>query len=95
MIDLKRSLKNFGALAIHKGSANSMPDVNEMYNIMVSFWGCVKKVFPEAWGLPSTESRLMHSAGIAALGILMDRMVQRYPKDKNLQSNIFLKKILF
>ena len=59
----QNSLKNFGALAIHKGSANSIPDVNEMYNIMVSFWGCVKKVFPEAWGLPSTESRLMHSAG--------------------------------
>ena len=77
----QNSLKNFGALAIHKGSANSIPDVNEMYNIMVSFWGCVKKVFPEAWGLPPTESRLMHSAGIQAMGVLMDRIILRIPRD--------------
>ena len=46
------------------------------------------KLFPEAWGLPSTESRLMHSAGIQAMGHLMDRIIPRMPRDKNLKTNI-------
>ena len=39
-------------------------------------------------GLPPTESRLMHSAGIQAMGLLMDRIVSRYPKDDQLKNNI-------
>ena len=48
------SLKNFGALSLYKGHGQKGADLNEMYNIMVSFWGSVKEVFPEAWVLPST-----------------------------------------
>ena len=63
-------------------------DVNEMYNVMASFWSAVRDVFPEAWGVPATESRLMHSAGIQAMGVLMDRLMPRIPKDQNFDANL-------
>lgn len=85
---IKKSINDYGVLALYKGSGKTVSDVSSMYNIMVAFWGAVRETFPTAWGLPATESRLLHSAGISALGVLMDRMVPRFPKDKNLQSNI-------
>jgi len=82
------SLKNYGALSLYKGSRGIPSDVNSMYLIMVAFWSAVKETFEDAWGLPPTESRLMHSAGIQAMGVLMDRMVPRIQNDKNLKQNI-------
>ena len=82
------SLKNYGALAMLKGSNRGQYDLNGMYFIMTSFWSAVKRAFPEAWGLPPTESRLMHSAGIQALGVLMDRMVPRYKQDNDFENNL-------
>lgn len=82
------SLKNYGALALFKGSGRGASDVNAMYQTMVAFWSAVRDAFPEAWGLPPTQSRLMHSAGIQALGVLMDRMVPRIQQDKNLKKKI-------
>ena len=35
-------------------------------------WSAVSIVFPEAWGLPPKASRLMHGAGLRAMGRLMD-----------------------
>jgi hypothetical protein len=34
----------------------------------------VKDAFPEAWGKPSSQSRLVHGVGIKAMGIIMDRI---------------------
>jgi len=34
-----------------------------------------QKVFAEAWGKPPAQSRLMHGAGIRAMGRLMDRVM--------------------
>ena len=82
------SLKNYGALALYKGAGRMQADVNEMYNVMASFWSAVRDVFPEAWGVPATESRLMHSAGIQAMGVLMDRLMPRIPKDQNFDANL-------
>jgi hypothetical protein len=48
-----------------------------MYRLLVTFWSAVKAVFPEAWGKDSRHSRLMHSAGIEAMGVLMDRIYAR------------------
>ena len=42
-------------------------------------------VFPEAWGRPPTESRLMHSAGIEAMSLLMDRIMSRAAPGMDLQ----------
>jgi len=84
----ENSLKNYGALALYKGAGRQPSDVNGMFTTMTAFWGAVRDVFPHAWGLPPTESRLMHSAGIQAMGVLMDRMIPRIPQNKDFQKNI-------
>ena len=48
-----------------------------MYELLVTFWTAVKNAFPDAWGKDPRQSRLMHSAGIEAMGYLMDRIVTR------------------
>ena len=41
--------------------------------ILLAFWSAVRATFPAAWGQPPRQSRLMHSAGLRAMGKLMDR----------------------
>ncbi len=48
-----------------------------MYDTVRHFWTAVKQAFPHAWGLPAEQSRLMHSAGIEAMGSLMDHLMPR------------------
>jgi DGQHR domain-containing protein len=79
---LVKAIKNsintpLGALAQYKASGDRPADVDAMYKMLVAYWSAVRAVFPNAWGLPPTESRLMHSAGIAAMTILMDRLMSR------------------
>jgi DGQHR domain-containing protein len=67
-----------GALAPFKASPDESVDLAAMYRTLNVFWTAVRQVFPSAWGLSPTKSRLMHSAGIEAMGILMDRMFARH-----------------
>ena len=74
---MKASLKTpAGALGQfkHNGDGN---DTAAMYDALLLYWSAVRDTFPEAWGKPSTESRLMHSAGIRAMGALMDTVMLR------------------
>jgi len=72
---IKNSLNNpLGALAPFKGGASEMMNIEAMYKILTTFWSAVKDVFPEAWEKDPRQSRLMHSAGIEAMGVLMDRI---------------------
>ena len=64
-------------MATFKVGLGGHADIEGMYRLMLLFWGVAKEVFPHAWGLPPTKSRLMHSAGIEAMGYLMDRIVTR------------------
>jgi DGQHR domain-containing protein len=66
-----------GSLAPYRTAGDRPADVDAMYRTLVAYWTAVRAVFPEAWGLPPTESRLMHSAGIAAMSVLMDRIMSR------------------
>src|SRR4030095_16877949 len=43
--------------------------------MLIVYWTAVRDTFPDAWGRPPTESRLMHSAGLRAMGRLMDRIM--------------------
>lgn len=43
------------------------------FQALCIYWSAVRDAFPDAWGRSSEESRLMHSAGIQAMGALMDR----------------------
>ena len=77
----KAILKNLrppiGALNQYKGLGSEPSDTDSMYQTLVIYWSAVRDVFPDAWGLPSKKSRLMHSAGIRAMGVLMDQIMLR------------------
>lgn len=74
---MKRSLQDpRGALAAHVDT-DGTADTDSMYRLLVSFWTAVKDVFPHAWALPPDRSRLMHSVGLTAMGILMDQVMTR------------------
>ena len=73
-----------GSLAPYKTIGNQPADVDAMYKALVAYWSAVRTVFPEAWGRPPTESRLMHSAGIEAMSLLMDRIMSRAAPGINL-----------
>jgi len=66
-----------GALAPYKAMGRDNADLESMYKLLVTFWSAVKEVFHEAWGKDPRKSRLMHSAGIEAMGVLMDRIYAR------------------
>jgi DGQHR domain-containing protein len=64
-----------GALSPYRGPTGT--DMAGMYKALVAYWSAVKSAFPDAWGRPPTQSRLMHSAGVRAMGALMDQVLLR------------------
>lgn len=66
-----------GALASFRSLDGTTSSPNQMYEAVVRYWSQVKRAFPEAWGKPAEQSRLTHSAGIEALGALMDYLAPR------------------
>ncbi|MDA7618225.1 DGQHR domain-containing protein DpdB [Verrucomicrobia bacterium] len=64
-----------GCLFAYRDISTGETDIDSIWHILVTFWSAVKEVFPEAWGLPPTKSRLMHSAGLWSIGRLMDRII--------------------
>ena len=76
---IRNSINNpLGALAPYKGLGESGTDIEGMYKALCGFWAAVRDTFKHAWGLPPTKSRLMHSAGIEAMGVLMDKILTRH-----------------
>ncbi|MFS2004578.1 DGQHR domain-containing protein DpdB [Duganella sp. CT11-25] len=77
---IRNSMNNpLGALYPYKPNGTEAGDTQAMYNIVVTFWSAVRDVFPDAWAKDPRQSRLMHSAGIEAMGVLMDRIYARLP----------------
>ena len=73
---LKSSLMTpSGCLFPYRNITTGESDVNSIWIIIVAYWTAVKKTFPEAWGLPPKDSRLMHGVGLSALGKLMDLII--------------------
>ena len=64
-----------GALYPYRNMATAETDVEGIYRLLLCYWRAVRSVFPGAWGLPPTESRLMHGAGLRAMARLMDRVM--------------------
>lgn len=74
---MRLSLKSpMGALRQYKRNGEGA-DSNAMYEALLLYWSAVRDAFPGAWGKPASESRLMHSAGIRAMGALMDPILFR------------------
>jgi DGQHR domain-containing protein len=64
-----------GCLFPYRNIATGETDFEGITTLLVTYWSAVRDVFPEAWGKPPTKSRLMHGAGIRAMGRLMDRIM--------------------
>lgn len=83
---IKRSLNSpNGALAIFRTLGEQHGDATKMATLLKDYWSAVREVFPSAWGKDPQESRLMHSAGIIAMGDLMDRIAARAPVQSGLK----------
>lgn len=64
-----------GCLFPFRNLATGETDLEAIWRILTVYWSAVRDTFPEAWGLSATESRLMHGAGITAMGRLMDKVM--------------------
>lgn len=68
-------------------------DVEEQLVLLKTFWTAVSRVFPKAWGLKPRDSRLMHGAGVLAMGFLMDTIADQNRKKKSLPVALFTKEL--
>jgi DGQHR domain-containing protein len=75
-----------GALASFRSLDGTSTNPSGMFETVVLFWAAVKEAFPDAWGLPSEQSRLTHSAGIESMGALMDYLMPRAMQQEEPQS---------
>ena len=64
-----------GVLFPYRNLADGTTDTAGIRLLLVTYWSAVQAVFPKAWGLPATQSRLMHGIGIRSMGRLMDRVM--------------------
>ena len=64
-----------GCLFPYRNLSSGETDFTGLWTALLLYWTAVRDTFPEAWGKPSTASRLMHGAGIRAMGRLMDRVM--------------------
>lgn len=64
-----------GCLFPYRNLATGETDFSAVLGILSAYWSAVRDVFPDAWGKPPTQSRLMHGAGIRAMGRLMDKVM--------------------
>lgn len=64
-----------GCLFPYRNLATGETDFPGIRSVLFLFWSAVKETFPEAWGRSPKQSRLMHGAGIRAVGKLMDRIM--------------------
>lgn len=64
-----------GCLFPYRNIATGETDADGITAVLVAYWTAVRRVFPAAWGKPPAQSRLMHGAGVRAMGRLMDRVM--------------------
>ncbi len=83
---IKSSLSSpLGALGPFKPMGrDSGGDVGGMYQILTTYWKAVKNCFADAWGKDPKQSRLMHSAGLLGMGLLMDAIYARIGPDADI-----------
>ena len=72
---LQESLQPAGCLFQYRNLSSGETDSTRIWLTLVTYWTAVRDTFPEAWGKSPAKSRLMHGAGIRAMGRLMDRVM--------------------
>jgi DGQHR domain-containing protein len=77
-----------GCLFPYHNISTGHTDFDSIWALLTSYWSAVRAVFPEAWGKPPAESRLMHGTGLRAMGRLMDRVVSAFhPSQRGLTAH--------
>ncbi|WP_419921883.1 DGQHR domain-containing protein DpdB [Candidatus Poriferisodalis sp.] len=64
-----------GCLFPFRNLATGESDFDRIWMTLTTYWSGVRDTFPDAWGMPPSQSRLMHGAGIRAMGRLMDKVM--------------------
>lgn len=64
-----------GCLYPYRNLTSNEIDIDAIHHALCLYWSAVRDTFPDAWGKPATDSRLMHGAGIRAMGRLMDKVL--------------------
>lgn len=64
-----------GCLYPYRNLATGQTDFEAISQLLLVYWSAVRKTFPDAWGKSPEKSRLMHGAGIRAMGRLMDKIM--------------------
>lgn len=72
---LKESFQPTGCLFLYRNASTAETDFDGVLSAIYLYWHAVRDTFPDAWGSPARDSRLMHGVGIRAMGRLMDRML--------------------
>lgn len=85
---LENSLTD-GTLHRYRDPVTGRGDEETMLAMINAFWAAVRETFPDAWGKLPRKSRLMHGAGMVAMGYVMDAIADRY-RPKMLTSELFL-----
>ena len=74
-----------GCLFPYRNVATGETDIESIWSILIAYWSAVQATFPDAWGKPPTQSRLMHGVGIRSMSRLMDRVMSGFdPSDSEL-----------
>ena len=68
-------------------------DLEDQLIVLKAFWSAVAETFPKAWNELPRKSRLMHGAGVASMGFLMDTIGDRHMRRKELTKRLFLREI--
>ncbi|MEU8655807.1 DGQHR domain-containing protein DpdB [Actinoplanes philippinensis] len=64
-----------GCLYPYRNLTTGDTDIDGIHHALCVYWSAVREAFPDAWGKSAETSRLMHGAGIRAMGRLMDRVL--------------------
>lgn len=73
---LKESLESpSGVLFPYRNMATGSTDTDGIRHVLLLYWNAVRELFPDAWGKPATQSKLMGGVGIRAMSRLMDRVM--------------------
>ena len=89
---LSGSITN-GALYEFRDPKTGDGDIEKMLEVLKKYWSAVKETFPEAWGLPSRKSRLMHGTGIRSMSFLMDEILASQEKVNSSTEKFFFKEL--
>jgi hypothetical protein len=72
IVEMIRDRLAVGCLFSYQDPTTEEIDLPSVWAMLIAYWFAVRDTFPDAWGKPPTQSRLMHGVGIRSLGRLMD-----------------------